>query len=325
MMTDGYGKFLRLRHVVGDVILIPQTIQDSWHAINSAVGSPRLEDARQFMSELADFQSEAIESVKLHAGKYVDRILAVALTDPGIWVEDFDGRNIYCALSDSARLADLTGLTVIDHFPVKDVLSGGNGGPLEALPLWMAFADRHARIASEHRIVIFAEEEIRAFLLPASDGLDAELPLVQIAAATKDTFADAYNKALKLLHHQTRQTLKTGPMPVVGQTFIFGSDKQKASVSEILANTTMAGEIITDNSAPLMNLGIGDNSISGTISGILGILHIDQMQGNLPWLTGATDQRVLGRLTPGTPSNWRQLIREMSDFCPPAMKLKDAI
>jgi 1,6-anhydro-N-acetylmuramate kinase len=324
MMTDGHGKFLRLRHAVGHVIPIPKTIQDSWHEIDASQGNPQLKDARQFMSELADFQSQAIESVKLHAGKYVDRILAVALTDPGLWVEDFDGRKIYCPLSDSQRIADLTGLTVIDNFPVNDVLSGGNGGPLEPLPLWLAFADRHARVASEHRIVILAEEEIRAFLLPASDGLDAELPSIQIATA-QDDFAVALKQALKTLDHQTRQRLTTGPMPVVGQTYIFGQEQHKSELKRILTQTSRAGKVITDHVGSHNHLGVNDNSINATITGLLGILHIDQMQGNLPWLTGASDQRVLGRLTPGTPSNWRQLVREMSDFCPPAMKLNDAI
>ena len=324
MMTDGHGKFLRLRHVVGQVVPISKTIQDSWRAINASEGNPRLKDTRQFMSELADFQSQSIESVKLHAGKYVDRILAVALTDPGLWVEDFDGRRIYCALSDSQRVADLTGLTVIDNFPVNDVLSGGSGSPLEPLPLWLTFADRHERVASEHRIVIFAEEQIRAFLLPASDGLDADLPLIQIAAASQNDFADAFVEALKLLHHQTRQRLKTGTMPVVGRTFIFGTEQRKTEVKGILTKLSVTGEISPHPEA-LDSLGVDEDSISATIAGLLGILHIDQMQGNLPWLTGATDQRVLGRLTPGTPSNWRQLVREMSDFSPPAMKLKDAI
>lgn len=325
MMTDGHGKFLRLRHVVGQVFPVPKTIQDSWLAISASEGDPRLKDTRQFNSELADFQSQAIESVKRHAGKYVDRILAVALTDAGLWVKDFDGRKIYCALSDSQRVADLTGLTVIDNFPVNDVLSGGSGSPLEPLPLWLAFADRHERVASTHRIVILAEEQPRAFLLPASDGLDADLPSILLAASSIKDFTDAFKSALELLDHQTRQRLTTGPMPVVGQTFIFGTEQRKTELSEILAQRSSVGEIIVDHSDAQKSRGIDDDSIGGAIAGLLGILHIDQMQGNLPWLTGATDQRVLGRLTPGTPSNWRQLIREMSDFCPPAMKLKDAI
>ncbi len=325
MMTDGHGKFLRLRHAVGQVVPIPETIQNSWHEIGASQENPSLQDTRQFMSELADFQSQAIESVKLHAGKYVDRILAVALTDPGLWVDDFDGRKIYCPLSDSQRVADLTGLTVIDNFPVNDVLSGGRGSPLEPLPLWLTFADRHARVASEHRIVILAEKQIRAFLLPASDGLDADLPAIQALAANKDDFADTLCDALETLHYQTRQRMTTGTMPVVGQTFIFGQEQRKAELKAILAQRALGGKVITDHSGSPNSFGVNDESIDATITGLLCILHIDQMHGNLPWLTGASDQRVLGRLTPGTPSNWRQLVREMSDFSPPAMKLKDAV
>ena len=325
MMTDGHGKFLRLRHVAGQAFPVPKTIQDSWLAISEPAEGPQLKDTRQFMSELADFQSQAVESVKLHAGKYVDRILAVAITDPGLWVEDFDGRRIYCPLSDSQRVADLTGMTVIDNFPVNDVLSGGCGKHLEPLPLWLAFADRHARVASEHRIVVLAQETIRAFLLPASDGLDAHLPPIQIATASLEDIADALAEALEVLQHQTRQRMTSGPLPVVGKTLVFGSEQRKMAVKQSLVQRSLVGEITTDHLRASESMGIHENSIEGAITGLLGILHIDQMQANLPWLTGATDQRVLGQLTPGTPSNWRQLVREMSDFSPPAMKLKDAI
>ncbi len=325
MMTDGHGKFLRLRHVAGQTFPIPETIRNSWQSVSASRDNPTLKSTRQFMSEMADFQSQAIESVKRHAGKYVDRILAVAQTDPGLWVEDFDGRKIYCALSDSQRVADLTGLTVIDNFPVNDVLSGGSGAPLEPLPLWLAFADRHERVASEHRIVILAAEQIRAFLLPASDGLDAELPPIGLVQAPKIDFADALAKALDLLQRKTTQRLRSGPLPTVGKTLIFGDEEQKSAIKTMLTQRSLVGEITSVHHQVAESRGVDDDSIRATIAGLLGILHIDQMQGNLPWLTGATDQRVLGRLTPGTPSNWRQLVREMSDFSPPAMKLKDAI
>jgi len=269
MMTDGRGKFLRLRHVVGQVFPIPKAVQNTWLTINATQKNLLLKDTRQFMSELADFQAQAIESVKCHAGKYVDRILAVAVTDSGLWVEDFDGRRIYCALSDCHRVADLTGLTVIDNFPVNDVLSGGSGSPLEPLPLWLAYADRHKRVASEHRIVILAEEQIRAFLLPASDGLDADLPLIQIVAASKDTFADSLNEALELLHHQTRQRLTNGPMPVVGQTLIFGDEQRKTEVKEILVRRSLASDIRIDHSEAKKSLGVDEDSMGGTIAGLL--------------------------------------------------------
>ncbi len=61
------------------------------------------------------------------------------------------------------------------------------------------------------------------------------------------------------------------------------------------------------------------------IAAMLGFLHVDQMPANLPSLTGANQQRILGRLTPGRPNSWRNLLREMADHEPPAMKLRDAM
>jgi hypothetical protein len=69
----------------------------------------------------------------------------------------------------------------------------------------------------------------------------------------------------------------------------------------------------------------GQRTDDATTTAILGFLHIDQMPASVPSLTTATDQRILGRITPGKPSNWRQLLREMADFHPPAMKLRDAV
>ena len=58
---------------------------------------------------------------------------------------------------------------------------------------------------------------------------------------------------------------------------------------------------------------------------MMGLMHIDQMPGSLPWLTGCEYPRILGRLTPGRPSNWRQVIMDMADYHPPAMKLREAV
>ncbi len=58
---------------------------------------------------------------------------------------------------------------------------------------------------------------------------------------------------------------------------------------------------------------------------MLGLLHLDQFPANHPDITGAEHQRLLGRLTPGRPENWRWVIRSMADYHPPAMRLRDAI
>ena len=67
------------------------------------------------------------------------------------------------------------------------------------------------------------------------------------------------------------------------------------------------------------------NQLQAIVAAMLGLLHIDQMPANVPWLTNANSQRILGRLSPGRPASWRQLVRCMADFHPPAMKLKDAV
>jgi hypothetical protein len=54
-------------------------------------------------------------------------------------------------------------------------------------------------------------------------------------------------------------------------------------------------------------------------------LFVDQMPANVPLLSGASVQRLLGRITPGTPASWRNLLINMTDSHPPTMKLRDAV
>ncbi len=56
-----------------------------------------------------------------------------------------------------------------------------------------------------------------------------------------------------------------------------------------------------------------------------GLMHLDQMPLTIPWLSGAELPRMLGRLTPGSPANWRRVIMEMGDCRPPVMKLREAV
>lgn len=330
LMTAGHGKFVRLQHVAGQRFLVPDAIQQTWKTVEH---DPKLEAARRFMSEMADFQSQAIDVVKRQAGKYVDRILAVALTDAGIWVSDFDGSKICCPMTDSQRVADLTGLTVIDDFPANDLLGGGSGAPLDALPMWLAFSDRSEKIASAHRLVVIVDEQTdepvdetySAWLLPASDGLDAELPPIQWVVGQHSTKVDssvdcitkAVEEKLKVVESQTG----IGSNGVVRNALVVGKGRLAETLCDVWGCESI-GDVPAEKN-PWANLSCG--TLSGATSAMLGLLHIDQLQANIPWLTGAGEQRVLGRLTPGSPSNWRQLVREMADFRPPAMKLKDAV
>ena len=65
--------------------------------------------------------------------------------------------------------------------------------------------------------------------------------------------------------------------------------------------------------------------LSSATAAILGLMHIDQMPVTLPWISGCDHPRILGRLTPGNPGNWRRVIMEMGDCRPPVMKLREAV
>lgn len=73
------------------------------------------------------------------------------------------------------------------------------------------------------------------------------------------------------------------------------------------------------------DLGFATDSWSAVLAAALGAMHIDQMPANLPWLTGAETPRILGRLTPGSPKQWRMLLCEMADHHPGTMRLRDAV
>lgn len=391
VMTSGHGKYLRLRHVVGSEVELPKTITENWQQLKQAQSLPLLK-YRQFTADLAEQQIQAIEQVKSKAGKYVDRILFASIAEPGVWLNDFDDSKIYCGLTDSHRIADVTGLTVVDDYPANDVIAGGRGGPLSALPLWLTFSDRNAKVADEHRAVLLLNETCEGYLLPASDGLDAELPQIrkirspgkrflrdliealrdhcqddqealkqisstgQVSESLKRSWAECNNDQSKRVKAAVAavesqalsfaDVLKTaldftvgsclqqiqrggnglayhGPQPAssnVRQVYVFGDEEITGPFLDHIHQCFPQQEVLTQTPQA-----VDRQNVRGLVAALLGILHVDQMQANIPSITGAGQQRVLGKLTPGSPSNWRQLVRDMSDFRPPAMKLRDAI
>jgi len=393
VMTSGHGKYLRVSHVVGSQINLPKTITENWQQLQQTE-SMHLLQYQQFIADLADVQIQAIEQVKRKAGKYVDRILFASISEPGLWLKDFDGSKIYCGLTDSHRIADATGLTVVDDYPANDVIAGGSGGPLSALPLWLTLSDRNAKVADEHRVVLLLSEMCEGYLLPASDGLDAELPKVRTVEApgkqflrgliemlTDETSPDLDQESLKQIsetgkissalklrwreyqgdesqqiiaavatadleklsladvlktamdfigqlcldqiHKGGRGLVYHGPQPAssnVCQIYVLGDTDVADPLIQYMCQSYPAEKIFTQTPEA-----VDGENVRGLIAALLGILHVDQMQANIPSITGAAQQRILGKLTPGSPSNWRQLVRDMSDFRPPAMKLRDAI
>ena len=70
-----------------------------------------------------------------------DKLLAMGVHDPGVWQLEGGTPQSWFGLSDAARLAEATGLNVIDAFPARDLAKGGFGGPIDALAQWVLLRD----------------------------------------------------------------------------------------------------------------------------------------------------------------------------------------
>ena len=90
-------------------------------------------------------------------------MLAIGVIEPGIWGRTRGGLVGYLPVVDAGRLADLTGLNVIDAFPARDLAQEGAGGPLDPMPDWLLF--HHA---SKTRVLVDLARDIRFSFLPAS-------------------------------------------------------------------------------------------------------------------------------------------------------------
>ena len=398
VVSVGNGKYLRLKHAAPASLPIPNAISATIRTFFEEASND-LAQLAPMLADLAEIQSAVVEKIKSAAGKYVDRVMAVAVTDPGLWTEDFDGRGSYTSLCDATRLAELAGVTVIDGFPARDIAAGGNGSSLDAIPLWLMLADRNAKIASQSRAALIVQEQSRCYWLPPSDGLDAELPSIQrIDAAGFDflqmlverlshqglgrsEFEKMYangkpieavkGKLLSIIkEHDGRRISLVGSARIarpeeiemdlmkvvlsclasrqddlaslirtctdsVVDALTNRLDNQQGNLQEIFvaAIPNLESCLINrlDQQLPEVSVrsatkyGFSASGLPAITAAMLGLLHIDQMPANIPWISGADSQRILGRLTPGRPANWRQLVRAMADFRPPAMKLRDAV
>ena len=290
-VLKGRGRFSRLKYATGASVELPASLQKSCLEISSSE-SPNTFDLQFLLRDLADAQTLVIEQLKQNAGKYVDRVLAISVADPGLWFTDFDGKPLYLPMCDPTTIAESTGIAVIDALPQRDLTVGGTGRPLAALPLWLILADRNPKIADTDCLLVdLTKQTPETFWLPASDGLDAEVPPIKWQVANANLTDDQIVRRARQTHPKAR-------------LFVHFNESQ---------STGEGGPTVgTDLKFERLDSVIGDTiNLEALVAAILGMFHIDQLPGNLPRLTGATSQRILGRLTPGRPSNWRQLIRAM--------------
>ncbi len=112
-------------------------------------------------SELAEVHTSLIGELLSGLGVAPSRVLAAGVHDPGLWHGDRRGSNGRLGLCDSAALAELTELNVIDAFEARDLARGGQGGPITPLAQWILLRD-----PSVHRVVLDLGRTVRLSYLP---------------------------------------------------------------------------------------------------------------------------------------------------------------
>ncbi len=358
---------------------------------NAGNFAPAVDALPRLAARLADHQAALVDALLSQAGVSPSRILALGVADPGLWSGPAASPGAYFCLGEPARLAELTGLNVVDAFPARDVAQGGQGGPLNAVPLWLLL--RHPR---KHRLVLDLGRTTRLAWLPPSspeNGLPAGLRAFDVGPGTylldrlaerltggEHRFDPGGHLAVQgqriepLLEHWLadpyfrRTTPRWHPRGVRPERFLlqamqkavhegwsirdllctathFVAEAVNLAIQRCLPQATPIDEIVVggggQNNGLLLRevaarlpgipvrrsqeLGIVWEGLDPACAGLLALMHLDQVPGNPPEVTGAEVARVLGRLTPGSPQNWQRLLSDLIGCKPAVRPLRSAL
>lgn len=161
------GRGLAMRAQVGEGItaqLPAETVASfAYLGDRSAARSPAavVQSIAALATRLADHQAALVDALLSQAGVAPARVLVLGVVEPGLGIGLGGSASAYLSPGDPVRLAELTGLNVVDAFPARDIAQGGQGGPLHAVPLWLLL--RHPR---RNRLVVDLGRTTRLAWLP---------------------------------------------------------------------------------------------------------------------------------------------------------------
>jgi anhydro-N-acetylmuramic acid kinase len=142
---------------------VPPGIAALFDAV-SGPASGNVSSLLKLRTQLAEVQAPLVlELLRDCPGGGSSRVMAVGVDDPGVWEYSRNEPTGYTGLCDPARLAEATGLNVIDAFPARDVAAGGQGGPLTALTQWLLLHD-----SLRSRVLLDLGRSTRLTYLPAA-------------------------------------------------------------------------------------------------------------------------------------------------------------
>jgi anhydro-N-acetylmuramic acid kinase len=181
--------------------------------------------------EIAELCAELVRSLRRTVRAERGDILAIGIDGIGVWHSDLMGQSRYEVLCHSSLLAEMTGLTVIDDFPSRDLAHGGRGGPISAVADWILLGDRSGmpgqrnqgllRLGPTFRLLVFPSRSVRQFPPPM--------------------FAMDVCPGLDLIHAICRALRVSTPM-LTKPTFAVAGRPRQAILQEWLATTSGSGK-----------------------------------------------------------------------------------
>ena len=112
---------------------------------------------------LAEAEAAAVAELTAEAGVGFNRVLVLGVHDPGLWQPGRAGVAAHLGLCDPAKVAELTGMNVVDGFADRDLAQGGLGGPVAAVAQWLLLASRE-----KTRVLLDLGRSVRLTYLPAA-------------------------------------------------------------------------------------------------------------------------------------------------------------
>lgn len=428
----GAGKWMRPEYVDSMQFELPSHLFDACK--QARTGKTTVADSTALGYDLGESAAAAVEALLGKAGIAIENILTVCVNEPGLEWEEYDGRKEHASLFQPQRFVERTGMNVIDALPMADIAAGGSGSPLDALVYWLIFADRSRPVANRHRWLLLLDDQTKCFQLPPSDGLDSDLPDIQLDILpglqivnqlvqansnetndyrgllavqgksidpfrhqTNEHFAAQLNPHLKLDQRAQSAAISNWQSETIEQLHALSKQQPFAwediwFIASVLVSDSIQSLVTiksqlhqkrmklaedsdsedresedgesendkkenakteTDFPIDLILASLGSkhgliqaelansfgkdsvvsvdqdfcpaDALDAVVAATLGMMHIDQLPASLPWLTGCSIPRLHGRITPGRPAHWRNLINEMADYHPPAMKLREAV
>jgi 1,6-anhydro-N-acetylmuramate kinase len=312
--VDGRGLASRVECFAQDGLALPREVSARFERLRTHQRASPAETSL-LAAQLAESQAALLEQMVPQVAPVWDRLLALAVDDPGVWRR---WRGIHCRadLCDPARLAELSGQNVIDSFAARDLAQGGQGRPLAPIPEWILLHD-----VERARAVARVGRLVRITYLPASRDAAGAARVRSIIFKPSGPDRLAEGKIRDLANEIADHMITELPQsPPIEELFLATRSTHHAELAGVLKERLPGLTVAALDRCPFPM-----TYLPAASTAVLGLLHLDQVPANSTEATSARTPRVLGRLTPGLPGPWHRLLRELAATKPAVMTLRSAI